>query len=183
MGLGRPRRRPHLRARPDLHRRSDALRHAAVDDQVVPRPRLPRARRRLRGRRSEPLRRPPRRLDAAQRAQRQRRLLRPARCVAAVPHRRGRASSLSPSHSPRASSPRSGRSCDVQPDASFVYVEAAFRYAGDTLPDPEGDSRRATVRGPRPRPRSCRRRPSDPRLAHPPRRRHRAARTHDWQIR
>ena len=68
---------------------------------------------------------------------------------------------------------------DVQPDASFVYVEAAFRYVGDSFPIPRGDPRRAAVRGARPRPRPCRRRPSDPRLARPPRRRLGAARPPD----
>ena len=77
------------------------------------------------------------RLDAAQRAQRQRRLLRPPRGVAAASHRRGGVHRSRRRRSPRASSRRSGRSSDVQPDASFVYVEAGFRYAGDTFPMPE----------------------------------------------
>ena len=151
------------RARPDVHRRPDALRHAAVDDRVVRRPRLPLARRRLRRRRGEPLRRPPRRVDAAQRAQRQRRLLRPARGVAAVPHRARTGSPPSP--------------CALAEGIVATQRAIQRRAAGRLVrvrrggvpvrrrhvPDPEGGARGAAVRGPRPRPRPRRRRSSDAR--------------------
>ena len=74
------------------------------------------------------------------------RTLRPTRCMATVPHRRGRLLALSVALAEGIVATQRAI-LDVQPDASFVYVEAAFRYAGDSFPIPKEilDERRFVV--------------------------------------